>query len=161
MPRTLIWHFILRFLQGIWLHTQREEEKILLAWGLPQRNCHSHNDVLYKCKSKSSLAGWRHRLLWHSCRWSARGYISPIHVVNRPRLRASNVDWFTKWKWLYTVKARNRSYPAQTITNVYYADDILILANLPCLCRISAAWSGEVGWRYRALCQCKQNSTYD
>ena len=34
------------FLQGIWLHTQREDGADTSSVWSPQRNCHNHNDVL-------------------------------------------------------------------------------------------------------------------
>ena len=42
-----------------------------------------------------------------------------------------NVYRFNERKWLHAAKERSRRYPAQTITNKDYADDIVILANTP------------------------------
>ena len=38
-------------------------------------------------------------------------------------------DRSNKRKWLYTKKARSRQYPAETMTDEDYADDIVLLAN--------------------------------
>ena len=81
-------------------------EQILLAYGQPKKNCYSHNDVLSKHESQSSLTGWRHKLLLH-CGWSsARKYISTISVYNLSRLHTLNVDRSNKRKRLYTKKGK-------------------------------------------------------
>ena len=36
-----------------------------------------------------------------------------------------------KRKWFYTKKARSRQYPAKTITDADYVDDLVFLANTP------------------------------
>ena len=120
-----------RFLQGIWLHTLKGDWANTSNIWPPQRNCHSHNDALWKHKSKSSITRWKHRLLWHCCWCSAKGHISSIFVHNLPRRLTLNVDWSDERKWLYTKKARSRPYPAQTITGADYADDIALLAITP------------------------------
>ena len=76
------------------------------------------------------LTGWRHRLLWHSHRYPARRYVSPIPVHNLPRLLTSNVD-LMKENDFTLGKARSRWYPAQTIMDADYADYIALLANTP------------------------------
>ena len=81
---------------------RRKMEQILLAYDLLKENVTAIM-MLYK-NTKSLLTGWRHRLLWHCCWCSARGYISPIFVYNLPRLHTSNVDRSNKRKWLYTKK---------------------------------------------------------
>ena len=69
--------------------------------------------------------------------FSAREYIfcKGIHflqgntVHNLPRLRTSNVDRSNKRKWICTKKnTRSRRYPAETITDADYADDLALLA---------------------------------
>ena len=62
---------------------------------------------------------------------SARGYINSISLHNLPRLRTSNVDRSNERKWFYAQKSKRRRYPAQTITDADYADDIALLANTP------------------------------
>ena len=62
-----------------------------------------------------SLTRWRHRLFWHCCWCSARGYISPISVHNLPRLRTTNVDRSNERKLLYIKKGKK-----QTITRTNY-----------------------------------------
>ena len=102
---------ICRFLQGIWPHTLREDgANTSSLWSL-QRNCHSYNDALYKHESKSSLTGWRHRLLWHCCWCSARGYISPISAHNLLKLYTLNIDRSNERKLFYTKKGKKQMIP--------------------------------------------------
>ena len=87
--------------------------------------------MLYKKhKSKSSITRWRHRLHWHCCRCAAKRYISLIPVYYLPRLHASSIYRFNERKRLCT-KERSRRYPAQTITDTDYTDDIVLLPNTP------------------------------
>ena len=65
-------------------------EQILRAYGLPKENVTAI--MMFYRNSKSLLTRWRHRLLWHCCWCSTRGYISPISVHNLPRLCTSNLD---------------------------------------------------------------------
>ena len=58
---------ICRLLLGIWLHTQREDGANTSGLRSPLRNSRSHNGAIKKQKSKSSLTGWRHGLLWQVC----------------------------------------------------------------------------------------------
>ena len=84
-----------RFLQSIWFYIQRKDGANTSSLRCLQRNCHSHNDALLLHKNKDSLIGWRHRLLWHCCWSSAKGYISTISVHNLPRLHTLNINDFT------------------------------------------------------------------
>ena len=99
-------------------------EQILLAYNLPKETV-----VAIIMLDKNTKARWRHRHFLHCRRCSPRKYISLIPIHNLPRLRTSNVNRFNEGKWLYTGKARSKQYPAQTITNADYADDIALLAN--------------------------------
>ena len=55
-------------------------------------------------------------------------------------------------------KKRSRRYPAKTITDANYADDIAILANTPN--QAETLLHGMSSRRYRPLCQCTQNRIY-
>ena len=91
---------ICRPLQGIWLHTQKEDGANTSSLRFSERNCRSHNDAILKHRSKSSIIGWKHRLLWHSSRRASRRYISPIHVYYLPWLLTPNVYRFNERKRL-------------------------------------------------------------
>ena len=47
------------------------------------------------------------------------------------RLCTETIDRSFERKWLYMIKARSRQYPAQTITDADYIDDIALLADTP------------------------------
>ena len=40
-----------------------------------------------------------------------------------------NVDRFNERKWFHTKKARSKEYPAETIIEADYANDLALLAN--------------------------------
>ena len=87
-----------------------------------------------KDESIGLLTGGRPRLLWHCCWCFARRYTSPISVHNLPILGTLNVDKSNERKCLYgkkKKKAKSRRYPAQTITDTNFADDIALLSNTP------------------------------
>ena len=94
---------ICRFLQGIWLHTQREDGANTSSRWSPSHKKLSEPQtmMLSKNKRKSLLTGWRHKLLWHCCWCCTGGYLSPISVHNLPRQRTSNVDWSSEKMSLY------------------------------------------------------------
>ena len=61
-----------------------------------------------------------------------RGHtLSCIFVHNLPTLCTSNVDRSYEKKWFYTKKARSKRYTDQTIKDIDYANDIVLLANAP------------------------------
>ena len=121
---------ICRFLQGIWLHTQREDGAKTSILGFTQRNCCSHKDALYfntKVKVCSpdvntdffdivagvlqgdSLAPYQFIICLDYILWM------PIDLMKE--------NGFTP------KKARSRWYPVQTITDADYANDIALLTN--------------------------------
>ena len=59
-------------------------------------------------ESKSLLTRWRHRLLRHCSRCSARKYINPIPVYYLPRLRAENVYRFNERKQFQAGKEKRQ-----------------------------------------------------
>ena len=79
-----------------------------------------YNRVVYLCKG--SLTGWRHKILWHCRRCTARGHISPIHVDNLLRLWVWTSIDLMKENDFVLAKARNKRF---------LADDIALPANTP------------------------------
>ena len=67
---------------------------------------------------------WRHRLLWHYCWCFARGYICQDYILWTSIHQRKENGFILK-------KARNRLYPAQTITDADCTDDTASLANTP------------------------------
>ena len=122
---------ISRLLQGIWLHTQREDGANNSQLQPPLRNRRSHNDVIVNHESKSPHTEWRHMLLRHCSKCSAKRIISLIPVYYLPRLRTQNVLDSMKENDFKLAKERSRRYPTQTITDVDHTDDIALLANTP------------------------------
>ena len=57
-------------------------------------------------------------------------------------------------------KARSRRYPAKTITDADYVDDISLLVNTPILAKFLLNRPGSVSRRYWRPCECKQNGVY-
>ena len=119
---------ICRHYQGLWFHSQREDGTNPTSIRPTKRDRRIHNDSLYKHQSESTFTGWRHRILRHCSRSTARGHASPIplyHYVLRTSIDKIKENGFE------LTKKRSRRYPAKTITDADYADDISILANIP------------------------------
>ena len=74
--------------QDLWLHSQRKDGAKSTRLRPTKKNHYSHNDAIKKHKSKSPFSRWRHRLLQHCSRCTARRHISPIPLYNLSRLRA-------------------------------------------------------------------------
>ena len=79
--------------QGLWLHTQREDGPDTnhlrpTKKTKKKKKRRSCNDAIKKHKSKSLLLGWRHRLLQHCSRCTARRHVSPIPLYHLSRLCA-------------------------------------------------------------------------
>ena len=101
-----------------------------------KRDCCSNNDSLYKHQSESTFTGWRHRLLRHCSRSTARGHSMSLCRV--PYLCIICLDYELrtsidkiKENGFELIKKRSRRYPTKTITNADYTNDIAILANTP------------------------------
>ena len=105
-------------------------EQIILAYGLPKE---TDAAIMMLCKheSKSSLTGWRHRLLWHCRRCAARRYISLHTCLLSAKITYFERQWFNERKWLYFGKRKKQTIHPRTITDADYADDIALLANTP------------------------------
>ena len=84
-----------------------------------------------KNESKSPLTGWRHELLRH-CSWCAtRRHINPVPVYSQSEYVPKTSIDSMKDNVFKLAKERIRIYPAQTIMDADYADDIALLANTP------------------------------
>ena len=81
-----------------------------------KRNHRRHNDAIKKHGSKKPLSGWRHRLLRHCSRCSARIRVSPATVYHRPRVRAQNLYWFNDKQRFQAGKGKKQKIPC---TNSY------------------------------------------
>ena len=87
----------------------------------------------WKHESKSPLTGWRQRLLRHCSRCAARRYINPIPIYHLLDYVLRTTINLTKENGFKLAKERSRKYPAQTITDVDYADDKALLEYSPAL----------------------------
>ena len=96
-----------------------------------KRNHSSNNDHLQKHKSESMFTRWRHGILRHCCRSTTRKHASPIPLYLLSRLRASNFDRQIRENGFELTKKGSKRYPAKTITDADYADDLALLANTP------------------------------
>ena len=75
---------------------------------------------------------WRHRILRHCNRSTARGHASPIPLYHLPRLCAIEHRLIkSKKNGFELTKKRSRKYPAKKLLTPDYANDIAILANTP------------------------------
>ena len=66
------------------------------------------------------LIWWKHWILWYCCWCLAKRYIITGFVHNLPQI---NENGFTLKKF------RSRPYPAETMTDADYADDLVLLTN--------------------------------
>ena len=71
------------------------------------------------------------QLLRHCSRCATKRHISPIPVYHLPRLRALMSIDKIKNNSFKMAKEEGRRYSPETITDVEYADDIVLLANTP------------------------------
>ena len=70
--------------------------------------------------------------LFKNCYWSfAWIYINTILVYTLHWLCTLNVTRFNKRKWLYTKKAKSWWYPAETMADADYTDDLMLLGSTP------------------------------
>ena len=77
------------------------------------------------------LSGWRHRLLQHCSRSTARRHTSTyLFIICLDYLLKTSIDKIKENGFKLT-KKRSRRYPAKTITDADYADDIALLVNAP------------------------------
>ena len=80
---------------------------------------------------KSPLTGWRHRLLQHVAGVLQEDTLaSYLFIISLDYVLGTSID-IIKDNGFKLAKERSRRYPAQTITDADYADDIGLLANTP------------------------------
>ena len=105
-------------------------EQILLAYDLPKETITAMTMLYKNTKVKvRSLDG--DRLLRDCSRCAAKRYISPIpFIICLDYVLRTSID-LMKENGFKLEKARSRRYPAQTIMDADYTDDIAFLANSP------------------------------
>ena len=92
----------------------------------PQRNCYRYNDTLQKHQSNCSLTWWRTNFF---------NIVTGVLQGNTlaPYLCLDNVLWISidliKENDFIMTKIRRRWYPAETIREADYTDDLLLLTN--------------------------------
>ena len=119
---------IRRFLQGIWVHTQREDrENTIRVWS-PQGNCHSHNE---NTKVKVRSPDWDRYFFDIVAGVLEEDTLAPyLFIIYLDNLIRTSIDLMNE-KGFTLKKTSSRRYPAQTITDADYTDDIVLLANTP------------------------------
>ena len=89
--------------------------------------------ILYRnTKVKSTFTRWRHGILRHSCRSTTRRHTSPrtLFIICLDYVLRTSIDKIRENGFQLT-KRRSKRYPAKTITDADYADDLALLANTP------------------------------
>ena len=85
--------------------------------------------ILQFCRSLFSR--WRHRLLRHCSRSTARRHKAPyLVIICLDYVLRRSIDKIKENGFKLT-KERSRRYPAKTITDAEYADDTALLVNAP------------------------------
>ena len=101
-------------------------EQILLAYSLSKKTVITIM-ILYKnTKAMVRSTDKRQILLRHCCWILARRYINTIFAYTLPRLQTLNIHRSNKRK---KVPHYSRWYPAETMLNIDYADDLALLIN--------------------------------
>ena len=144
------------FLQGIWLHTKREDGANTSSLWSPQRNCHSHKNTQIKVHSPDEDIDYYDIVsgVLHEDTLNPYLFIIYLDYVLRTLTDLMKENGFT------LDKVRSRRYPAQTIADADYADDIALLANTPYQCRIPAALSGAGSRWHWSPCKYRQNGMH-
>ena len=112
-------------------HPQRENGTNPTSIRPTKRNRSSNNDPLQKHKSKSTFTRWRHGILQHCCRSTTR-HISPpyLFIICLDYVLQTSIDKIRE-NGFELSKKRSKRYPAKTITDADYTDDLALLANTP------------------------------
>ena len=121
-------NIICQLRQGLWLHTQREDGANTTCLLPTQINCCSHNDAIWKHENKILLPGWRQRLLLGMLQGDTLA--SYLFIICLDYILRTSIDKM-KGNSFKLTKERSRRYPAHTIMDANYADDIALLANTP------------------------------
>ena len=116
-----------RHLQGIWLHTQRENGANTFRLWPPQRNHCSHNDAKVKVCSPDGNADYFDIVagVLQGDTLAPYPFIICLDYVLRMSIDLMKENGFK------LVKERSRRNPAQTIMDADYTDDMVLLTNSP------------------------------
>ena len=106
-------NIICRHYKGLWFLTQRENGANSNRVPSTKRNWRSHNDSLSKHQSERAFSRWRHRLLWHCSRGTARTHTCPISLYHYYRLRTLNIDQENKRKRFRAEKQKRQKVPCK------------------------------------------------
>ena len=122
---------IYRFLWGIWLHTQRGDGKILLAYGLPKETILAIMMLYKNIKVKvCSLDGNTDFFEIVAGVFQEDMFTRFLDIIWLDYTIQMSIDWM-KENGFTLEKAKSRQYSTQTITNVDYSDDIALLVDTP------------------------------
>ena len=114
-----------------------------------ERQCRSHNNVIYKDESKISLTRWRHRLLRRCGRCAPRRYISPTPFYYLPRLRALDVYRFNEIKRFQAGKGKKQKIACTSNERHWHS----LSDKFTRLSRIPATWSRTSSRWHRPQCK--------
>ena len=104
---------------------------VLLLLGHMRGSIGVHHWWVRPCFSSSVLRFWRHRILRHCCRSTTRDTLaSYLFIICLDYVLRTSIDKIRE-NGFELSKKRSRRYPAKTITDADYADDIALLANTP------------------------------
>ena len=106
-------------------------EQILLAYGLPKENVAAIMILYRNTKVKKTLTRWRHRIFDIVAGVLQGDTLAPyLFIICLDYVLRTSIDKISENGFELT-KKRSRRYPAKTITDADYADDLVILANTP------------------------------
>ena len=106
-------------------------EQILLVYSLPQRNHRSYNDALQKHEGKVRSPDGDTDFFDIVTGVLHGDILAPyLFIISLDYVLQTSIDLMEK-NDLTLEKARSRQYPAQTITDADYSNDLTLLANTP------------------------------
>ena len=125
-------NIICRLYQGLWLRSQRKDGANSTRQRPTKRNHCSHNDAILKHKSKSPFPDKDtdyFDIVAGVLQWDT---LAPylFNICLDCVLRTS-IDKILKKNDFKQKKERSRKFPAKTVTDVNYADDIALLSDAP------------------------------
>ena len=122
---------ICRHYQGLRFHTQREVGTNPSSIRPTKRKRSSNNDSLQKHQSESTFTRWRHEYFDIVAGVLQGDTLSPyLFIIGLDYVLRTSIDKIRENGFERT-KKRSRRYPAKTITDADYADDIALLVNTP------------------------------
>ena len=106
-------------------------EQILLAYGLPKETVAAITILYWNTKVKIRSPDWDTEYFDNVAGVLQGDTLAPyFFIICLDYVLRTSIDKI-KEKGFELTKKRSRRYPAKTITDTYYADDIVILANTP------------------------------